>query len=324
MDILLAVLAFVAVAGLVLVFGGQGDAKASKRAKELSSGRTRRSTKDLGAEAAAKRRASVQASLKDLVRNQQSKRRNLLAVKARLEQANVPISESMFWMACLAFGAAAGLGVFVWSKGNPIFAVIAGFISAFGLPRWVLGFLIGRRQKMFSSQLADALDVIVRGVKSGLPLNQCLRIIATEAPEPLRTEFSHVVDGQAMGVGLDQNLQRLYERVPLPEVNFFNIVLVIQQKTGGNLSESLGNLSAVLRARKLMREKVKALSSEAKASAMIIGSLPFAVMIMVHLTRPDYMAVLFTDPRGQLILLGCALMMGTGIYIMRSMINFKF
>jgi tight adherence protein B len=184
--------------------------------------------------------------------------------------------------------------------------------------------MVSGRQKKFSNQLADAIDVIVRGVKSGLPLNQCLRIIAAESPEPLRTEFQQLCDSQSMGVPLDQSMQRMYDRMPLAEVNFFSIVLVIQQKTGGNLSESLGNLSGVLRARKLMKEKVKALSAEAKASAMIIGALPIVVMAMVYFTRPAYIATLFTDPVGHLILLGCAVMMSMGIFIMHKMVNFKF
>jgi tight adherence protein B len=198
------------------------------------------------------------------------------------------------------------------------------FIGFLGVPRWALGFLVAARQKKFTNQLADGLDVIVRGVKSGLPLNQCLRIIAQESPEPLKSEFQALCDSQAMGVPLDQGLQRMYERMPLPEVNFFAIVLTIQQKTGGNLSESLGNLSAVLRARKMMAEKVKALSSEAKASAMIIGCLPIGVMGMVYFTRPDYIMILFTDPTGNLILMGAGVMMSLGIFIMHRMVNFKF
>src|SRR5262249_16750472 len=158
---------------------------------------------------------------------------------------------------------------------------IAGlFVAAFlGLPRWMLGFLKGMRQKKFSEQMADGIEIIVRGVKSGLPLNQCLKIIAAEAQEPMRTEFQMLVDGNQMGVPLDQNLQKMYERMPLPEVNFFSIVLIIQQKTGGNLSEALGNLANVLRSRKLLKAKINALSSEAKASAGIIGALPFVVAV---------------------------------------------
>jgi tight adherence protein B len=200
----------------------------------------------------------------------------------------------------------------------------AAFAAGLGLPRWALGMAIKRRQKKFVSQFADAIDVIVRGVKSGLPLNECLKVIARESPQPLGGEFERVIDGLAMGMTVEQALVRLYQRTPIQEVNFFNIVLAIQQKAGGNLSEALGNLSTVLRSRKLLREKIKALSSEAKASAMIIGSLPIAVMVLVYLTTPDYIMELFTNDLGHLILLIAAGLMGAGIYIMRSMINFNF
>jgi tight adherence protein B len=164
----------------------------------------------------------------------------------------------------------------------------------------------------------------VRGVKSGLPLNQCLKIIATESQDPMRTEFQKLVDGNQMGIPLDQSLQRMYERMPLPEVNFFSIVLIIQQKTGGNLSEALGNLANVLRSRKLLKAKINALSSEAKASAGIIGSLPFIVALLVYFVRSDYIMILFNTQSGNLILLGSAVMMGAGVMVMRQMINFKF
>jgi tight adherence protein B len=161
-------------------------------------------------------------------------------------------------------------------------------------------------------------------VKSGLPLNECLRIIARESPQPIGGEFAIVCDALAMGVTVDQALNRMYLRTPIQEVNFFNIVLAIQAKAGGNLSEALGNLSTVLRSRKMLREKIKALSSEAKASAMIIGSLPIIVMLLVYMTTPAYIMELFINPLGHLILLGAAVLMGTGIYIMRQMINFNF
>jgi tight adherence protein B len=198
------------------------------------------------------------------------------------------------------------------------------FAAAFGVPRWILGFAIAGRQKKFIGQFADAIDVIVRGVKSGLPLQECLRMIARESPQPLGSEFQVVCDAMAMGVPLDQALDKMYQRTPIQEVNFFAIVLAIQQKAGGNLSEALGNLSNVLRSRKLLREKIKALSSEAKASAMIIGSLPVIVMVLVYMTTPAYIMSLFTTDLGHLILLIAAGLMGAGIYIMRSMINFNF
>jgi tight adherence protein B len=222
-----------------------------------------------------------------------------------------------------ALGLVLGAVAFFLTGMSAIAGILVFFVGVFGLPRWALGMMIKGRQKKFVSQLADGLDIIGRGVKSGLPLNQCLRIVASESPEPLHTEFQNVVDGQAMGVQLDQNLQRLYECMPLPEVNFFNIVLIIPQKTGSNLAESLGNLSTVLRSRKPLKEKVSALSAEAKASAMIIGALPFIVMILVYFVRPGYMMLLFTEPLGNVILVGAGVMMTSGILIMRTMINLK-
>jgi len=164
----------------------------------------------------------------------------------------------------------------------------------------------------------------VRGIKSGLPVHDCLKIIGKETPEPLAGEFRRLVENIAMGVTLDQGLDRLYENMPTSEVRFFSIVMNIQQKTGGNLAEALGNLSAVLRSRKLMREKIKALSSEATASAMIIGALPPGVIILIMVTTPSYMAPMFSDHRGWVMLGGSALWMGFGIFVMKRMINFKF
>ena len=178
------------------------------------------------------------------------------------------------------------------------------------------------RHKKMTAQFADAIDIIVRGVKSGLPLTECLRIIAAESPAPLGTEFKNLTDNIQMGMTMDRALQQFYKRVPLPEVNFFVIVLTIQSKSGGNLSEALGNLSAVIRQRKMMREKIKAMSSEAKASAGIIASLPFAVGFMVYLTTPSYIMELFLKPTGHMILFMGAGLMFTGVTVMRRMINF--
>jgi tight adherence protein B len=325
MEILVGLLAFLAVGGvgIALTMSPQTE-KSAKRARELVSQKPTRTKKDAAAIAAAKRRSTVQDNLKQLADAQKTSRRNLLSVKARIAQAGLNLSQNVFWIASAALGVTLGAIAYFVSGLNPIWGVAMLVIGGLGLPRWTLGILISNRQKKFVNQLADAIDIIVRGVKSGLPLNQCLRIIASESPEPVREEFRLVCDGQAMGVQLDQNLQRMYERMPLPEVNFFNIVLIIQQRTGGNLSEALGNLSSVLRARKMLKEKVKALSSEAKASAGIIGSLPFIVMGLVYMVRPAYMTILFVTPQGNLILLAAGVMMATGIMIMRSMVNFKF
>jgi tight adherence protein B len=330
-SLLIAVLAFVAIggAGFALTANVQ-PATATKRIKAVA-GTTKVDRGSQAVEMAAlKRRQSTQEALKELSTSEKQSRKRRLSIKGLIAQAGMKTSLPTFWIISSVCGALLALAGFLIQNSSastvplPVGAAMGFFIGMFGLPRWFLGMQVAGRQKKFSNQLADGIDVIVRGVKSGLPLNQCLRIIAAESPEPLKSEFQALCDSQSMGVPLDQSLQRLYDHMPLPEVNFFSIVLIIQQKTGGNLSESLGNLSGVLRARKLMKEKVKALSAEAKASAMIIGALPFCVMGMVSFVRPAYIATLFTDPMGNLILLGCAVMMSVGIFIMHKMVNFKF
>lgn len=328
MDIALigAVLAFIAIGGVgfVLTSNKQPQA-ANRRVKAVAVAATSKNVdrrKQATEVAALKRRQSTAEALKELSNNEKQSRRRRFSVKGQLAQAGLTYSPTVFWIASAVVAVVLGLtGLIVQ---GPIGAAMGFFIGLLGLPRWALGMMVEGRQKKFGNQLADAIDIIVRGVKSGLPLNQCMRIIGAESPEPLRTEFQALVDASAMGVPMEQSLQRMYERMPLPEVNFFAIVLVIQQKTGGNLSESLGNLSTVLRSRKLMKEKVKALSSEAKASAWIIGSLPIIVISMVYFTRPEYIMILFTDPVGNLVLLGAAAMMATGIFVMNKMVNFKF
>ncbi|MDO8396326.1 MAG: type II secretion system F family protein [Bradyrhizobium sp.] len=198
------------------------------------------------------------------------------------------------------------------------------FAAGFGLPRWTLGYLKKRREKAFLKALPDAVDVIVRGIKAGLPLFESIKVVAADAPEPLRGEFLAIIETQAIGMPLGDACVRLYERMPVPEANFFGIVIAIQQKSGGNLSEALGNLSKVLRDRKRMAEKIQAMSMEAKASAGIIGSLPPIVMLLVYLSTPEYISLLWTHPTGQLMLVGCVIWMSMGIFVMKRMINFDF
>jgi tight adherence protein B len=188
----------------------------------------------------------------------------------------------------------------------------------------LLGFLKKRREKKFLAALPDAVDVIVRGIKAGLPLFESIKVVAADAPQPLRGEFLSIIETQAVGMPLGDACLRLYDRMPLPEVNFFGIVVAIQQKSGGNLSEALGNLSKVLRDRKKMSEKIRAMSMEAKSSAGIIGSLPPIMMFLVYLTTPQYISLLWTEPVGRIMLAGCLFWMGMGIFVMKKMINFDF
>jgi tight adherence protein B len=195
--------------------------------------------------------------------------------------------------------------------------------GALGLPRWFVSFRRTRRVKAFLNEFPNALDIIVRAVKSGLPLNDAVRLIANESPEPVKMEFRRIVDSQQMGISIPDATLRMPETMPCTEASFFGIVIQIQSQAGGNLSEALGNLSRVLRDRKKMKAKVQALSMEAKASAAIIGALPFIVAFLVYLSSPDYLMPLFNTSVGNLILGCAAVWMSIGILVMRKMMNFE-
>jgi tight adherence protein B len=198
------------------------------------------------------------------------------------------------------------------------------FAAGFGVPRWLLSFLKKRREKKFLEHFPDAVDVIVRGIKAGLPLLDSLKIITMDAQEPIKSEFKSIVETQTIGMPIGEACGKLYERMPLPEANFFGIVISIQQKAGGNLSEALGNLSRVLRDRKKMKAKIQAMSMEAKASASIIGALPICVGTLVYLTSPDYISLLWTADLGRIMIACCACWMALGVFVMKQMINFDF
>ncbi len=269
------------------------------------------------------RKKAVADTLKDLDNKQNKK--ETVSLRIRLERAGLDVTPQVFWIASAVSGVVCGVGFFISAPSLPLIAsASAAFVGGFGLPRWFLAKLTSRRQNKFLEDFASSIDVIVRGVKSGLPLNECLNIIAREANEPIRSEFQEVVDQSRVGVTIGECFERMTQRMPLSEVRFFAIVIAIQQQAGGNLSEALGNLSGVLRDRKTMNAKVKALSAEAKASAMVLGSLPFIVMSMVYLSTPKYIAFLFNTMVGHFMLAGAACWMLCGILVMRKMINFKF
>jgi tight adherence protein B len=203
-------------------------------------------------------------------------------------------------------------------------AAALGFAAGFGVPRWLLGYLKKRRERKFLDALPDAVDIIVRGIKAGLPLFDSIKVVAADAPEPLRSEFAAIVETQAVGMPLGEACMRLFDRMPLPEANFFGIVVSIQQKAGGNLSEALGNLSRVLRDRKRMSGKIRAMSMEAKASAAIIGAIPPVIMLLVYIMTPGYISLLWTTSMGHLMLVGSAVWMTIGVLVMKKMINFDF
>jgi tight adherence protein B len=267
------------------------------------------------------RREQVEGSLRELEARRLKDKK--VPLTTRLTQAGLDWTSRKF-MIVSGILAAVAFGLAMQAGGGPFGAVGLAFAAGFGLPRWMLSFLKKRREKNFLRALPDAVDVIVRGIKAGLPLFESIKVVAADSPEPLKSEFLAIIETQAIGMPLGEACTRLFERMPVPEANFFGIVISIQQKSGGNLSEALGNLSKVLRDRKKMAEKIQAMSMEAKASAGIIGALPPIVMLLVYLTTPDYISLLWTHPTGQLMLVVCVVWMSSGIFVMKRMINFDF
>ncbi len=322
--VLAGVLGFITITALGFAFAGgdQNAARTAKRAQAIAGGGAR----DAGARAKAvantpdARRKQILKTLKEQDRRQ---KKASLSIAARLRAAGLGEKVQMFWIISGGLGFCVGLIVLILGQ-HPLLALGAAFAAGLGLPRWVVGMLATARTKKFTEAFSDAIDIIVRGIKSGLPVHDCLKIIGKECPEPLAGEFRMLTENVGMGMPMDVALERMYERMPTNELRFFAIVLSIQAKTGGNLAEALGNLSTVLRARKLMGEKIKALSAEAVASSFIIGALPPGVVVLITVTSPAYMQPLFTDPRGHLMLLAGAIWMSIGIFVMRKMINFKF
>jgi tight adherence protein B len=329
------ILTFIALAGCsagaiayAFLFNTMADEKnVSKRLETIKRSDTDRAlvkaSRDRVAEVA-KRRKSVQDTLKELDEKQKSKDRNIKKPPLRMQirQAGLQISVERFYLYSVICGIV--VTVLAYFGGAPLIVLPGALVAGtLGLPRWFISFKRSRRVKAFLEEFPNALDVIVRAVKSGLPLNDGIRLISTESGEPVRSEFRRIVEAQQVGLSIPEAALRMGETMPCPEAGFFGIVIQIQQQAGGNLSEALGNLSRVLRDRKKMKAKVQALSMEAKASAMIIGALPFIVGFLVYLTSPTYIMPLFTTSTGNLIL-GCSgVWMSIGILVMRKMMNFE-
>jgi tight adherence protein B len=316
----LAFLASVSVGGIAWVFLYpilSGERKAEQRMASVAKAepvvrvaRNQRSRRDV-----------VEATLKDF--EEKHKKSKRASISMRIAQAGLKWSKRQFVLLSVGIGVVMFLAGLIGGSGVLV-ALALSFAGAFGIPRWLLSFLKKRRESKFLNAFPDAVDIIVRGVKAGLPLLDCLKMISTESPEPVKSEFRMIIETQAIGMPLGEACQKLYGEVPVPEANFFGIVIAIQQKAGGNLAEALGNLSRVLRERKKMKAKIQAMSQEAKASASIIGALPLAVMTLVYVTSPQYISLLWTEPLGRVMLAASAFWMFTGVMVMKKMINFDF
>ena len=315
-------LASAAIGGVVYVFLYpmlSGERKAEQRMQSVTGSTP--TTRTARTAPQKSRRDAIESTLKDF--DERHKKTKRVPLSVRIARAGLSWSKRQFaivsagiGLAMFAIGTFTGVGLLV--------SAVLGFAGAFGVPRWLLSYLKKRRETKFLDHFPDSVDVIVRGIKAGLPLLDCIKMIVSEAPEPIKSEFRLIMETQAIGMPLGEACGKLYERTPLPEANFFGIVVAIQQRSGGNLSEALGNLSKVLRDRKKMKAKIQSMSQEAKASASIIGALPIAVMTLVYLTSPNYISLLFTNSVGHIMLAGSAIWMTTGVLVMKKMINFDF
>ena len=266
------------------------------------------------------KRKDIEAKLK--AAEQIKSRQRGYKLREKLIQAGLKTSPKRFFMWSLASGVITALLILPF--GLPLYVPALGFVvGLIGIPRFILNRMVNRRIKKFTSSFAEAIDLIVRGVRTGMTVSECLGIVGREMPDPIGAEFRTITEGLSVGLTLDDVMNRFCGRVPSNEARFFSIVLVTQQTTGGNLAETLSKLSGILRDRKKMRDKIRALSSEAKSSAGIIGSLPFAVGTILTFIAPDYIAILFTTNAGNWLVFAGFCVMGTGVMVMRKMINFE-
>ncbi len=313
-------LTVLALGGAALAFAGGSSGRLPPAAARLGivpgAAERARAGKEVG-----DRRKSIETALKEIDEKKTANKK--ATVRSRLDQAGFPDTpERKFWIVVLSIGF--GLAALCLIDGQGLWVALAvGLAGGGGAPIWTLNYLKRRRERRFTSDFAAAIDVIVRSVKSGLPSHDALTVVAEEFKDPVGGEFKRITEGMKVGLTLADVLKRMYASMPTPEVGFFAIVMTMQAKSGGNLSEALGNLADVLRGRKRLEAKIKAMSSEAKSSAMIIGSLPPAVALILYLTSPNYIAGLFTAPIGRILLAGCAVWMSLGIFVMKKMINFK-
>jgi len=320
-DIILVILIAIAVGGVAQVFLYpllSGEKRAEKRQEALfaraPNQRIERVPRD-----AAQRRDQIAQTLREI---EEKRGRSSKSLEQRLAHAGLDWPKSRFYILSVVSGLLIGLFLFVLTGGNLIIAGLGAFVGLLGLPNWFIGYLAKKRIEKFITELPNAMDIIVRGIRAGLPLGDCIREIASSTEDPIRSEFRLVTEAQAMGVPLSEALERMAERVPVTESSFFATVITIQTKAGGNLSEAISNLSRVLRERKKMKGKIQAMSMEAKASAAIIAALPFTVALLTYLSSPSYIELLWLTLAGKIVLGVCAFWMLIGVLVMKNMISF--
>ena len=274
-------------------------------------------------------RDKVEAQLRKAVAARKPKMHHIAGSESRLAALLLRLHRTgKGWTTGQYFAASGGLAVLVAAlaflqTGVAALSLGIGLIVGAGLPHMVVGYFINRRVRNFIIKFPDAIELLVRGLRSGLPVSETLNVIASEIPGPVGEEFKLVTERIRIGKSMEDAMQDTADRLNTPEFSFFCITLAIQRETGGNLAETLSNLADVLRKRMQMKLKIKAMSSESKASAYIVGALPFLVFIMIYMVNPSYLGGFFTDERLIVAGLGGLTWMAIGVFIMAKMVNFE-
>ncbi|MEP3226968.1 MAG: type II secretion system F family protein [Parasphingorhabdus sp.] len=305
---------------VLIIFAFSGPSEAAAKAKRLDKVRFRHSdSADSKMEAQMKKAVSARRKNHRPTGETQSKM-DTLAI--RLDRTGREWTISQFFYACGGLATVVAAGLFF--QGAPmLLCLFGGLAIGFGLPHMVVSVLIGMRVNKFTAAFPDAIELLVRGLRSGLPVTETIGVVSKEIDGPVGEEFAKVVDRIKIGRTMEDALGESAKRLDTPEFKFFCITLAIQRETGGNLAETLANLADVLRKRGQMKLKIKAMSSESKASAYIVGSLPFIVFALVWSVNPSYLAGFFHEERLIIAGLGGLTWMSIGVFIMAKMVNFE-
>jgi tight adherence protein B len=271
---------------------------------------------------AAQKRLQVQSKINEIEAAAKKKKVDRPDIARRLEMAGADMSARVFHIISAGLAVTALVVTFLTGFGL-LSSLMAAVTVGFGIPRFLLSRKTKRRMKGFVDAFPDAVDVIVRGIQSGLPLGECMVVVGNEGRPPVSDEFRNIMESMRLGLSLAEAMERAVRRIAVQEFRFFAIVLTIQSETGGNLAETLQNLSNILRARKKMKGKVLAMAAEARTTAMVIGCLPFMMGALLYVTSPDYITILFTDSLGQILIGAGIVSMTIGTMVMSKMVNFK-
>ncbi|MDE8652612.1 type II secretion system F family protein [Novosphingobium album (ex Liu et al. 2023)] len=297
-----------------------GPSPAKESARRLQSVRFRHSQNAMDRVEAQMRKAV--AARKPKIHNIAGSSSRIDALALRLHRTGKPWTVTQYLYTSFGIMAAVALIVFLKS-GALMLGLVVGIFAGAAIPHFVVGYFIGKRANAFTVKFPDAIELLVRGLRSGLPVTETLGVVASEVPGPVGEEFKLVTERIKIGKTMEDALQETADRLAMPEFNFFCITLAIQRETGGNLAETLANLSDVLRKRAQMKLKIRAMSSESKASAYIVGALPFIVFTMIWWINPGYLAGFFSEPRLIVAGLGGLTWMGIGAFIMAKMVSFE-